>query len=170
MATIDFDPNEHEPAKDFGILPSGRYVAVITNTDIVDNRQQTGKVLKVEYSIIDGEHANRKLWSNVNLSNANPEAERIGKGELSAICAACGVTGKLTDTAVLHDIPIVLSVSIRKEAGYADSNVVKGWSTANVTGDAPAAPTRPQAPAAPRAPAPAASKPAAPWANKGKAA
>jgi hypothetical protein len=157
---MDFDPMSVEPdqGRDFDMLPPGKYVAEITESDVVETKSGTGRIMKLTFTITEGQATNRKVWANINYINASADAQRIGMAQVSAICHAIGHQGPLKDTAHLHGIPMLISLGIdRDKAGqYADKNKITGY--APVGDPAPAAPR--QAAQAPRqAPQPATTRP-----------
>ena len=105
--------------------------------------------------MIDGQYKNRVLFGNLNIVNANPEAEKIGQRQLSGLCHAVGVL-QLQDTSQLHNKPVKIKVKVRvDETGkYDDQNDVAGFEAVSGTVVATAAP----------AAAPAGN--AAPWAKR----
>jgi len=161
MAILDFNCEGIEPAKSFDVLPRGKYDVIVAASDVKETKAGTGTFLEVEYHIIDGEHEGRRYWERFNVTNPNADAERIGRSQLAALCGAVGIV-KLSDSAELHDKPLVieLGTSNRKGTGE-DQNKTVAWMAAD--GAQPA--TKPAAPAPKQATAPAAAK-APPWATK----
>ena len=86
MSTLNFNANEVEPSIGFDAIPAGKYQAVITDSEMKDTKSGTGKYLQLEFEIIEGDYKNRKLWARLNLENANSEAVRMARADLSAIC------------------------------------------------------------------------------------
>ena len=92
MANLgNFDANNVDPATDFEPLPAGKYMAVITASEMKATKAGSGHYLELTFQIIDGPLKNRLLWSRLNLDNQNRKAVQIALGELSAICRAVGV-------------------------------------------------------------------------------
>ena len=157
-----YDPNaEPEAPREFTLLPPGDYVVQIVESDIVPTKAGNGQMLKLTLDIIDGEHAGRKLWDNLNLVNANPTAVEIAQRTLNQITHATGKLGA-SDSEALHFIPMIAVVKVDPaKNGYAASNKISGYKAAG----APVA--RPMPAAASRsAPPPVAAKPssaAPPW-------
>jgi hypothetical protein len=116
MPTFSFDVNEAAPrvSKSFEPLPRGLYDAMIIETAIKPTKRGDGEYLACTFEIIDGPHAGRRLWQNLNLSNPNKQAEDIAREELNNICAAIGIPKgtKLSNTEQLHDVPLVVDVGI----------------------------------------------------------
>jgi hypothetical protein len=146
MTELNFNSNDVEPATGrFELLPIDDFLAVITESAMADNKKTKGKHLSLTWTIVEGEYKDRKVFSNLNLVNDNPDTVSIAQKNLSAICRATGVL-HLKDSTELHDKPVVISVGIRKGSnGYEDSNVIKKFSRtdgkelADVTDATPAA-------------------------------
>ena len=143
-----FNAEEIEPASPFEILPTGKYVVTISASEVKDAKSGNGQYVKFEYTIVDGEHANRKVWSQHNIVHSNPKAEQIGREQLSAVCYAVGVL-RPKATEELHDRPLTIEVGIEKgNDQYPDKNTVKAWlkadsaSVVTPTKAAPAAPAK----------------------------
>ncbi len=50
-----------------------------------------GEMLQLEYTVLDGEFKNRKIWDRLCLRHPNHMAVEIAEANLSAICHAVGV-------------------------------------------------------------------------------
>jgi len=108
-----FDASKVEPAVGFEPIPAGKYVAVITASEMKPNKAGTGRYLELTFTIVEGPYANRQLWARLNLEHPNELAVKIARAELSAICRAVGV---LTphDSVELHNLPLVIRVRCKK--------------------------------------------------------
>jgi hypothetical protein len=123
-----FNANDVDPRSDFEPLPEGPYLAVITDSEMKDNKAGTGQFLKLTFEVQDGPHKGRKLWAQLNLHHPNETAVRIARAELSAICRAVDVMAP-KDSSELHDLPLVIKVRCRKREDNGDiTNEVKGYS------------------------------------------
>lgn len=175
-----FDANQVEPDAPLEAVPTGRYPVMMVESEFKQNSKKTGTLVAFKLEIIDGQYKGRRLFGNINMTNPNPEAERIGRAQFSALCRATGQM-QVSDTGALHHIPMCVSVEYvepRNENGkqYPASNDIKGYMhiseyKAPVPGQSsapaatPAYTPHPHAPAAPAAPvysAPAAAPAAAP--------
>ena len=127
MAIINFNANEVEPSKAFDPIPAGKYIAVITDSEMKETRAGTGRYLQLEFEITDGEYAGRKLWSRLNIENQNAEAVRMARADLSAICRAVNVLTP-NDSADLHNLPLVIKVHCRKDKNTGEiTNDIRGY-------------------------------------------
>jgi len=158
MADLSFfNADEVKPLQPMTVLPRGRYNAMITASEDKPTKSGSGAYLQLEFTITDGPHANRKVWSRLNLDNPNATAVDIAKRELAAIYQALGVT-KASDSAELHDRPLVIEVGIETKDGN-ENNRIKAYFAAGGAVPAPK-------PAAKPAPATPAAAPARPWAKR----
>ena len=123
-----FDANQVEPTTDFEPIPAGKYVAVITDSEMKPTKAGTGHYLQLTFQIIEGPYKNRFLWARLNLDNPNATAVQIARAELSAICRAVGVMAP-KDSTELHDLPLVIHVRCKKRNDTGDiTNEIKGYS------------------------------------------
>jgi hypothetical protein len=136
-----FDANQVEPTTAFDPIPAGKYVSVITESEMKPNKAGTGSYLQLTFQIIEGEFKGRFLWARLNLSNPNATAMKIAQAELSAVCRAVGVLAP-KDSTELHDLPLVIHVRCKKRPDTGEiANEIKGY----VKKDQPAATAAPAA-------------------------
>ena len=158
--TETFDVNELPQGKagNFEPLPAGWYTSTITQAEIKKTKAGNGEYIKVRFDITGPTHQGRVVFGNLNIKNANPKAEEIGRQQLGEIMRAIGLA-KVADTDQLIGGQISIKLTIKDDAQYGASNEIKGFNS--LTGSA--APSIPSAPAS----APAATgKAAPPWAKK----
>ncbi|GIW80424.1 MAG: hypothetical protein KatS3mg105_3168 [Gemmatales bacterium] len=123
-----FDANQVEPTTDFEPIPAGKYVAVITDSEMKPTKAGTGHYLQLAFQIIEGPYKNRFLWARLNLDNPNATAVQIARAELSAICRAVGILAP-NDSVELHNLPLVIRVGCKKRPDTGDIvNEIKGYS------------------------------------------
>ena len=116
MSLLNFNASEVAPSTGFDPIPAGKYVAVISDSE-----------MRLEFTIIDGEYANRKLWTRLNLDNPNPDAVRLARADLSAICHAVHVLTP-QDSVELHNLPLVIGVRCKKTADGEIVNEIRSYS------------------------------------------
>jgi hypothetical protein len=97
------------------------------------------------------------VFGNLNIRNANPKAEEIGRQQLGDICRAIGLA-RVGDTDQLIGHSLMVKLDVEKSEQYGDKNNVKGFKPIN--GGSPSVVAKPAVAAA--APA----KAAPPWAKK----
>lgn len=142
-----FDANQVEPTGDFEPIPAGKYLAVITESEMRPNKAGTGSLLLLTFQIIEGEHRNRLLWVRLNLDHPNATAVQIARADLSAICRAVGVLAP-RDSVELHNLPLVIQVRVKKRTDTGELvNEIKAF-----TQREPSAPVAAAAPASNGAP------------------
>jgi hypothetical protein len=122
MAQFGFDATSVAPSAPMELIPPGKYVAHIIASEMKDT-STGGQYLKLEHEILDGPHAKRRLWNNLNLVNSNATTVEIAQRQLSAICHAIGVL-KVSDSEQLHFKPLLVTVKIRP-AGNDKSGVMR---------------------------------------------
>lgn len=143
-----FNTADVEPLTSYDPIPAGKYLMVITDSEMKITRAGTGEYLQLVMQVIDGEHAGRRVWERLNLYNPNPTAVSMAEATLSGIARAVGV-GSLDDSEALHDRPFIGEVKIVPANGQYDAkNEMCGYEP-----HAPAAPAAPAVPAAAAAPA-----------------
>ena len=128
MANLNgFDANAVEPSTDFEAIPAGKYLAVITDSEMKPTKAGTGSYLELTFQIVEGEYKNRNLWARLNLDNPPPVAVQIAKAELSAICRAVGVMLP-KDSVELHNLPLLITVKCKRRDDTGDIvNEIKGY-------------------------------------------
>jgi hypothetical protein len=144
----------------FEPLPAGWYTATINQAELKDTKAKNGQYIKLRYDITGPTHQGRVVFGNLNIKNANPKAEEIGRQQLGEIMRAIGLA-KVADTDQLIGGQISIKLEVKDDAQYGASNEVKGFKS--VSGSA--------APAAASFAAPAAApisvgKAAPPWTKK----
>lgn len=140
MATLNFDARTVAPQTGFEPLPVGWYNVIVDESEMKPTKAGDGAYLKLRYSILDGQFAGRKIFGNINLQNANPQAVEIGLKQLSAVAHAVGVL-LVQDSQQLHNIPLKIKLKIRsdKTGEYEPQNEITQWKNINEPIDAPAA-------------------------------
>ena len=141
----------------FEPLPAGWYTATISQAELKATKAGNGQYIKLRYDITGPSHQGRVVFGNLNIKNANPKAEEIGRQQLGDIMRAIGLA-KVTDTDQLIGGQISIKLEVKQDEQYGASNEVKGFKS--VSGSA--SPSTPMAAAS----APAAGKAAPPWAKK----
>jgi len=125
MASINFNANEVPEQDDkFELIPAGDYKAIVTESEIKTTKAGTGKYVSLKVQLVE---KNRIVFANINHDNPNPTAKSIGQRELADLTKAVGLV-TLTDTAQLHNKPIMVRIGIEPaKDGYEASNRVKKW-------------------------------------------
>lgn len=132
-----FNAAEVQPSS-FEAIPTGTYEAVISNSESRPMKSGNGMGFNLEFEIISGECKGRKVFAWITFEHrTSPDAQRIGREQLSAICRAVGVT-QLNDTAQLHNLPLHIVVALDKSDPT--RNIIKGFKAVKSVGAGAAAP------------------------------
>lgn len=132
-----FNAAEVQPSS-FEAIPTGTYEAVISNSESRPMKSGNGMGFNLEFEIISGECKGRKVFAWITFEHrTSPDAQRIGREQLSAICRAVGVT-QLNDTAQLHNLPLLIVVAFDKNDPT--RNIIKGFKAVKSVGAGAAAP------------------------------
>ena len=128
MADLNgFNANQVEPTTEFEAIPAGKYLAMITESEMKPTKSGLGSYLQLTFQILEGDYKGRFVWARLNLNNANGTAVQIARSELSAICRAVGVMTP-SDSVELHNLPLVITVKCKKRDDTGDvSNEIKGY-------------------------------------------
>jgi hypothetical protein len=122
-----FDASKVEPRMAMDPIPAGKYVAILSGSELKSNKAGTGQFLELVFTIIEGEYKNRQLWARLNLFNPNQVAMKIAQAELSALCRAVGVMTP-RDSVELHGLPVVLRVRLKRRADTQElTNTIAGY-------------------------------------------
>lgn len=176
MSQLNFDATQVAPQQPLEPVPSGWYIAAMTESELVPTAAGDGLRLKYELTIIDGPYKGRKVFDGLNIKNQNPQAQEIAHQQLSAICHAVG-TLRIQQSEELHNKPLGVKVVLEPQRAdandpskiYEARNQVKGFKPAvevtsspgNGAASAPVATNGAPAPATPPWAAGNAAKPAA---------
>ena len=129
-----FDSDQFEDMGDFSPVPAGDYLCKVVDSEFKDNSKGTGKLIKFEFDIMQGEYKGKKFWTNLNIVNQNNTAVEIAQKELATICRACG-KGPIKDTQEVHGIPMMVKLKISPaKDGYDAKNVPTGYFVAAGSG------------------------------------
>lgn len=81
--------NFDDAAPSFDALPAGDYVARAIKMEVKDTKNGQGKLLKVQFQVVDGPHANRIIFEQFNIVNPNRQAVQISVGQIRSWIEAC---------------------------------------------------------------------------------
>lgn len=125
-----FDSSTVEPSesRDGAPLPAGLYPVEITNAEVKELSKKNGHGLNLEFTVIDGPHAKRKVWQLLCIVHENEQTQQIAQAQLSALCRACGINGVLDDTDMLFQRVLSVRTKIRPAQGdYGPKAEVSGY-------------------------------------------
>lgn len=161
MAHLGFDATQVPPdSGQLDPIPAGWYNVMVDESEIKPTSDGLGARLAVRFNVVDGEFANRKIYTGFNIRNANPVAQEIAFKQLSALAHAVGVLN-IQDSQQLHGIPLKVRVKIKPpKDGYDAQNEITSYKDVNYVPDSKGGAA--SGPAAPAAPAGFGAPPAAP--------
>lgn len=146
MADLGFVFNKDEVEKsEFEALPSAEYLAAITDSSIDDNSKKTGRVLKLVFTVLEGQYKNRKIFNWLNVVNTTSDkAQLIARQELEKIQEAAGIDSVISDSCVLHNRPMIIRVEflpanpdgVGKDQRKYDTNKIREYK--KISDDTPA--------------------------------
>lgn len=164
MFDFSFSADQYaDQQRNFDPLPAGWYKAQITNAEFKPTKAGDGLILALICQVIDGPHANRSFFVNLNVRNPNQQAQEIALGHLGAICLSIGVRGlsNANEIVQLLNKPMDVRLKIDPPQGqYEAKNAATAFRAAKGTTTGSPAVTQPVAPA-PAAPAPVTTQPVA---------
>ncbi len=122
-----FNAQEVDPNFSFPPIPAGKYLAVITESQMKPTKTGGAQYLQLTLQILEGDNKGRVVWTRLNLDNANATTVRIARSELSAICRAVGILAP-KDSIELHNIPLVIALGLKKRKDTGEmANVITGY-------------------------------------------
>lgn len=122
-----FRPEETDE-NPFAPIPDAWYEAELIKSEMKDTNDKTGKYLACNWKVMDGDHEGRFIFANLNLVNKSDTAVKIAQADLKKICMAVGHEGELEDSLDLHNIPIMIKVTIKPEtAQWPAKNEIKDY-------------------------------------------
>lgn len=124
-------------ANDFDALPAGEYKVVVIEMKEKPTKDGGGVRMEVKLQVCSGQYQNRTLFDGLNVVNKSAQAQAIGRGQLKALCVACGKEDPKT-TEELYGKPIIAKVKVGKDQNGNPRNEIAGYK-ALVTPSAPAA-------------------------------
>lgn len=109
-------------------VPDGSYNVAVEKAEVKDTRTG-GKLIAVQFSVLDGPHANRKVFTQYNMENANAQAVQIGLGQLKGMMKAFGHKNpnRLESTDELVGLKGVIRVKVEEDPGYGPQARVKSY-------------------------------------------
>lgn len=109
----------------FEPLPAGWYTASINSAEIKDTKSG-GKRIALQYEILGPTHSGRFVFGNLNIVNANPKAEQIGRQQLGEVMRAIGLT-RLSNTDDFIGGKLSIKVKVTQSDEHGPGNDIQGW-------------------------------------------
>lgn len=110
---------------DEGSMPTGRYTAVLCESDMVQTRRNGG-CLALAFRVVEGKHKGRVIRNKLFLAHGNLGRRNDAIEDLRSICLCTGVL-KPRDSRELHGIPLVLHVERKQGRDGRIRSVIEGY-------------------------------------------
>lgn len=125
----DFNINWQEVEESsFAPLPNGQYAAKISDSVISDNKDRTGKNLKLTYTLLGKKGVKgRKVFDYFVISHNESAKAQNGLGKLKRLLKTLDdfKFEELTDTSILHGKLVGLELEVESSEKFGDQNRVK---------------------------------------------
>ena len=122
-----FNAKDLPEGGDYEVIPAGWYSAEITSAEVKETKSGTGEYIKLRFDITGPEYSWRVVFGNINIRNANPQAEAIARRQLGEIMRAIGLES-ISNTDQLVGGNLSIKVAIRAASDqYEAQNEVKGF-------------------------------------------
>ena len=132
MAKLNFNAAQEEGMDDYSVVPADNYNVQIVKSEVADTkakaegRSKLGKLLKLQFKIIDGKFKGRIVFGQYNIENENQQALQISKKQMKTLCDAIGKPNGVDDSNEMHNIPLQIKIGIKPAQGvYAEQNDIK---------------------------------------------
>ena len=111
------------------VMPAGWIEAELIKSEIKATKDKKGKYIACHFKIVeDGDYLGKMAFTNLNIINASDIAVKIAQQDLKGICDAVGFEGELEDTEDLHNIPLMIKLTVKEEtANWPAKNEIKGY-------------------------------------------
>ena len=141
MASLNgtFDATEVAPAVPLEVMPPGKYLAHLIESEMMPTKAGDGQLLKLVFEVLEGPSVRRKIFDQLNLVNRNAQTVEIAQRTLSAICHAVGQV-HVSDSEQLHFKPLMVTLKVEpagpdKYGVHRETrNKVAGYSAAGASG------------------------------------
>lgn len=116
-------------------VPAGKYPVSVSKAELADTRSG-GKMIKVQFKILEGPQENRVVFNQFNIQNASPEAQKIGLGQLKQMMIKFGHQNpnQLASVTELIGLKGQISVKIDDDDAYGPQARVTSYSQFQPTG------------------------------------
>ena len=103
------------------VLPSGKYETYLVEASLKDTKTG-GKMIAAQFKIPSGEFANRVIFHNFNVENANQKATEIGLGQLKSLleCSGYATPDNLISVEDLVGLRVGVKTRVGKDTGYGE--------------------------------------------------
>lgn len=109
-----YDATKYDPNQGIPQMPVGKHPVVVSASEVRPTKDNTGGLLELTLTIIEGPAKNQTGAYRLNLWNASQQAVEIAHRQMSALCHAIGVF-QVNDSQQLHNLPFIVDVGLQKD-------------------------------------------------------
>ena len=124
-------------------LPPGKYLCMVEEAELKENKNGTGLYVKVVLTILEGLHKNRKFFCNINIKHSeSQECVDIGLRTLASLGKALGLK-MVTNLDQVRNQVVIAHATVKKEQNVVNvfSSPAAYTATPEVSSAAPPAPS-----------------------------
>ncbi len=125
---LAFVPEDTPEGDDFEALPRGEYPAQIVEAEVVVNKAQNGRNLRLKYKVNNTE---RSLQEWLAVDNPGEKAQEIARGKLAKLSRMTGLTGVPAKAEKLLGRKLNLRLDVEESTNIDGkkyiNNVIKGY-------------------------------------------
>lgn len=123
MSTFNFTEDYTERC------PVGVQKSVISAMEVKDNKAGTGKLIVVDFTIVEGEFKNEQIRTWINFEHPNEQTANIGRRNLDQLCKQVGLSGlsELNDPSQLISKIVDIEYGITKGGDFDGKLLVKSF-------------------------------------------
>ena len=106
---------------EFDVIPVGDYLCNVTAAEVRDTKNGSGQYIRTELTIADGSAKGRKIFTQFNIKNQNPQAVAIGLQQLKQLLL--NANHPSPDKVTVQDIPgltVGVRTKVTKSEEYGD--------------------------------------------------
>lgn len=125
MGFLDLSDVEVQAAGEFEPIPEGKYLMQIDEAELKDTKTGGGQYIKAKFKVVDnGDYANRVVFHNFNIKNANPKTVEIGLQQVKSFLVAARAKdpSKLSSPTALEGLSAMCKVAQRHDPTYGTQN------------------------------------------------
>lgn len=122
---LDLDLSNVKDSGSFQPLPAGEYNLIVDEAEVKQTKAGTGEYINLKLKVLNGQYAERFIFTTFNFKNANKQAQDIGMSQLKGFLGAAGMNNqKLSNVVDMVGAKAVGVVKIKHDEQWGDKNVV----------------------------------------------
>lgn len=126
MIQLKVDANEANKSLEgvFDPVPEGEYTVVCVKLEDIETKDRSGRYLKAQFEIVEGDYSKKKLFTNFNYQNKNATTVKIALRQLQAWVLQAGIAKDGEDFAFnppeMIGTTIKVKATVKKKDAYTD--------------------------------------------------